>query len=397
MRPADKTRQFIKNASINSNPEINEAVLKELLNEMDKTKDMTFAARLPNIRRIIMKSPITKLAAAAVIIIAVSIGLNQIISSTPAFAEVIQPFLTARTATFKVTIEGKGFPRQEYDGMFMEPCRMRHTQPGGGIVIVDLEQGKFVTLIPQLKQAVVLEMINVPEYPGDLNFFQEIRMRILKAQPLDDESVEFLGEKKLDGQTAIGYRVQKPELNATVWANSESKMPIQIEIFEESMTVAMSNIVFDVELDETLFSLDIPEEYSVKTLRKDLSEPTEEDFIESFRIWAEHMDGKFPSKMHRSAVNEFMKYQQEKIKERGVEPSVEDIMQMQQTIVDMTHGFPFAEALPSDSDWHYAGADVRFGDTETAIFWYRPEGAETYRVIYGDLSVKDVSGENLPK
>jgi hypothetical protein len=159
----------------------------------------------------------------------------------------------------------------------------------------------------------------------------------------------------------------------------------------------MSNIVFDVELDETLFSLDIPEGYSVKTLRKDLSEPTEEDFIESFRIWAEHMDGKFPSKMHRSAVNEFMKYQQEKIKERGVEPSVEDIMQMQQTIVDMTHGFPFAEALPSDSDWHYAGADVRFGDAETAIFWYRPEGAETYRVIFGDLSVKDVSEENLPK
>ncbi|MHC4535084.1 MAG: LolA family protein [Planctomycetota bacterium] len=344
-----------------------------------------------------MKSPITKLAAAAVIIIAVSIGLNQIISSTPAFAEIIQPFLTARTATFKVTIEGKGFPRQEYDGMFMEPCRMRHTQPGGGIVIVDLEQGRFVTLIPQMKQAVVLEMINVPEDPGDLNFFQEIRMRILKAQPLDDESVEFLGENKLEGQSAIGYRVQKPDLDATVWANSKSKMPIQIEIFEESMTVTMSNIVFDVELDEMLFSLDIPEGYSVKTLRKDLSEPKEEDFIESFRIWIEHMDGKFPSKMHISAVNEFMKYQQEKMKEKGIEPSVEDIMQMQQTIVDMTHGFPFAEALPSESDWHYTGSDVRFGDSETAIFWYRPEGSETYRVIYGDLSVKDVAASDLPK
>ncbi len=397
MRPAEDIDQLIKKLRYKASVETHDRVLGNVMRALDESEKQKTGAAAPDIWRTIMKSPITKLAAAAIIIIAVSIGLNQIISSTPVFAEVIQPFLTARTATFKVTIEGKGFPGQEYDGMFMEPCRMRHTQPGGGIVIVDLEQGKFVTLMPQLKQAVVLEMINVPEEPGDLNFFQEIRMRILKAQPLDDESVEFLGEKKLDGQSAIGYRVQKPELDATVWANAESKMPIQIEIFEESMTVTMSNIVFDVELDETLFSLDIPKDYSVKTLRKDLSEPKEEDFIESFRIWAEHMDGKFPSKMHRSAVNEFIKYQQEKIKERGVEPSVEDIMQMQQTIVDMTHGFPFVETLAPGSDWHYAGADVRFGDTETAIFWYRPEGSETYRVIYGDLSVKDISEENLPK
>jgi hypothetical protein len=40
--------------------------------------------------------------------------------------------------------------------------------------------------------------------------------------------------------------------------------------------------------------------------------------------------------------------------------------------------------------------DVKFGDSDAPIFWYRPEGAETYRVIYGDLSVKDVEPENLP-
>ena len=397
MRPAEDMENLIKKLRYKAGAEAHERVLGNVLRALDESEKQKAGATAPNIWRTIMKSPITKIAVAAVIIIVVLIGIYQFGGSAPAFAEIVQPLLTARTATFKVTIKGKDFPRQEYDGMFMEPCRMRHTQPGGGIVIVDLEQGKFITLMPKLKQAIVLEMINVPEEPGSLNFFQEIRMRILKAQPLDDESVEFLGEKDLDGQSAIGYHVQKPGLDATVWANSESKMPIQIEIFEESMTIAMSNIVFDVELDETLFSLEIPEGYSVKTLRKDLSEPKEEDFIESFRIWAEHMDGKFPSKMHRSAVNEFMKYQQEKMKERGIEPSVEDVMQMQQTIIDMTHGFPFAEALPPDSDWNYTGKDVKFGDADTPIFWYRPEGSETYRVIYGDLSVKDMEPENLPK
>ena len=41
--------------------------------------------------------------------------------------------------------------------------------------------------------------------------------------------------------------------------------------------------------------------------------------------------------------------------------------------------------------------DVKLGDADKAIFWYRPKGAEKYRVIYGDLSVKDVAPENLPK
>jgi hypothetical protein len=159
----------------------------------------------------------------------------------------------------------------------------------------------------------------------------------------------------------------------------------------------MSDIVFDVELNKELFRLDVPPDYTVNTLRKDVSEPTEEDLIESFRIWAEHMDGKFPSKLHRSAVNEFVQYQREKMKEKGIEPSMENMMQLQQTMIDMTHGFPFVDSLPAESDWHYSGQDATFGDTSKPIFWYRPAGSPTYRVIYGDLSTKDVEPQNLPK
>jgi hypothetical protein len=87
MRPADRTKQFIKKASITSNPEINEAVLKELLNELDKSKSMTCAARLPNIWRTILKSKPAKLAAAGAIIIAVVLPLTFLVkSATHAYA-----------------------------------------------------------------------------------------------------------------------------------------------------------------------------------------------------------------------------------------------------------------------------------------------------------------------
>jgi hypothetical protein len=30
------------------------------------------------------------------------------------------------------------------------------------------------------------------------------------------------------------------------------------------------------------------------------------------------------------------------------------------------------------------------------VCWYKLKGAKTYRVVYGDLSVKDVAAEDLP-
>jgi len=57
----------------------------------------------------------------------------------------------------------------------------------------------------------------------------------------------------------------------------------------------------------------------------------------------------------------------------------------------------FQQLEPNGIDWHYVGKGVEFGDANTAVFLYRPKGSKTYRVIYGDLSVKDVAPDNLPK
>ena len=58
---------------------------------------------------------------------------------------------------------------------------------------------------------------------------------------------------------------------------------------------------------------------------------------------------------------------------------------------------PFAAKFEFGGEWHYAGKGVKLGDADKAIFWYRPEGSGTYRVIYGDLKAADVAPENLPK
>ena len=49
-------------------------------------------------------------------------------------------------------------------------------------------------------------------------------------------------------------------------------------------------------------------------------------------------------------------------------------------------GLSFVQNLPPESNPCYLGKTTP-DETELPVFWYRPEGSEGYRVIYGDLSV----------
>jgi len=52
-------------------------------------------------------------------------------------------------------------------------------------------------------------------------------------------------------------------------------------------------------------------------------------------------------------------------------------------------GLTFANQLPPQADAHYAGKGVSLGAADRPIFWYRPQDAKKYRVIYADLSVRE--------
>ena len=382
------------------NPTHRENLRRTMLATFKEEQPVILTIVLRTLRRTIMKSPVTKIAAAAAIIIAVLIGFLPIGSSTPAFAEIIQPFLTARTASFKMTMEVEGAPTQTFDCVYAEPIHMRQTNhEHGAVVISDLSKGKIVTLVPAQKKAYVMELENIPEGQdqSEFNMFSNIRQHILEAQASEDVSGEFLGQKQINGLTTIGYHVQKPGIDMTVWADPKTKLPVQMTNTMEPTTYTLTDIIFNVEVEESLFSLEIPAEYTVQTMQVDASGPTENDLIEMFRIWAEHMDGNLPSDLEMTNIMEFMKQQLKKMMENGQEPSEESAIQWQQTSMNMGRGITFVKQLPTESDWHYLGKDVRFGEAGKPIFWYKPEGSQTYRVIYGDLSIKDVTPENLPQ
>jgi len=106
MRPRENIEKFIKDAPIHSNPDVNQAVLKDLLKQIDNAETQKPAVMLPNLGRTIMKSTITKLAAAATIIVAVMLALNIAGGpdmATVALADVAKKIEQTKNCVFKKT------------------------------------------------------------------------------------------------------------------------------------------------------------------------------------------------------------------------------------------------------------------------------------------------------
>jgi len=80
-----------------------------------------------------------------------------------------------------------------------------------------------------------------------------------------------------------------------------------------------------------------------------------------------------------------------KTRKRGVLPDPETLRTAQALI-----RFLMA-TRPLKGGFGYRSEGVKLGDANKILFWYRPEGAENCRVVYGDLHVADEPEAKLPK
>jgi outer membrane lipoprotein-sorting protein len=338
----------------------------------------------------IMKSRITRLAAAAAIIVVAIIGVSQFLGGTVTFANVIKPILNAHTVVFDFVM-GK-----DETGMVLHDIvvgsRIRRTFSNmDTVLIIDTDNAKMLTLDPASKGAVYMD-IKGPLQEGTKSFIGLVRNIITN---LKDMPVKELGQREIDGQKAVGFLINDgPNTELTIWADSKTALPIRIEMVLGQSFYILKNIEFDVPVDESLVSMEPPAGYTLSDKQFDMSQFTEQDFIESLRLWTELLlNGMFPEKM---SVEDLMS-QTPAIGEKIGQMSISD-EQKTQLGMKFGRGAVFFQQLdPHGADWHYAGNGVKLGDAEKAIFWYQPKESKTYRVIYGDLSVKEAAPENLPK
>ncbi len=373
---------------------------KQILDDAMKAHEQT-GTQSPfekaNIWRIIMKSRITKLATAAVIIIAVLLSVH-IMTGTSAYAQVIQEIRNARTVVFTIlsqSNEGNG-ETIKTDMAYKEPGYLRTSTVDGYICIGNFTSGKMISIVPgggyTIGDIKNLGKTGAQEKIGSQGPFASIEaMKNLPAK-----ADEHLDPKEIDGIVCSGYRVKQGDLTTTVWLDVKTSDLVQVEQKYASapgMNRIIKNIKFDIELDDSLFSLTPPAGYKSMgvEMKSDTAIQTEETFVAWLGWWANgNTDETFPPMV---AGTEMAKVCMDMAKQGKLKGASWDKVDPSQ----MFNALLFVAKLPKESNWRYAGNGVKVNTPDMPIFWYRPAGSQMYRVIYADLSVRETTEDQLPK
>ena len=360
----------------------------------------TLLSRSLDTWRWIMRSPVSRISAAAILVLTIG-GIAVWFhggGATPAFADFIEPILSAKTVTFKTTIEGEG---QKLTGKTMamaSPQRMRLEQDLPNkqkMVSISDDAGNSLVLRPADKVAIVTTFTNVPKEKRPKAIFFELQSQLADARDQPGWIRERLGEKVFDGRRLVGYRLTGHGMICDLWGDPKTGMPVRIEKSAPSnpnmKPTICSDFVFDAALDESLFSLEVPAGYKVQKLTVNDSPADEKDLIETLRRYAQLRGGALPDQLDVAAFTKL--FQEDWAKshpKKGDQPGEEERQEQLNGMLKFTRGISFAfEQLPREADAHYAGKGVKVGAADTPVFWYRPGDAKKYRIIYADLSVRE--------
>ena len=391
MKPAENINKLIKKLNLKASSELDQKVHNEIsktLAESEKTKS---APSKPNTWRIIMTNKITKLAAAAAIIIAVLIGMNSLFGTgtSVAFADVIQPILDAQTVVMDILIGPEGRQVVIHDEVMGSRIRRTVSNVGSTDIIIDFEQMKMLALSHAEKTAIYVGLEGLGNLRNYMELLQDI---VVRMQNKEEFQVEDQGLQEIDGHDYIVFIAESEKNTITIWVDPETTLPVRIKQKTPNMQIVCNNLQFDVALDESRFSMEVPEGYIIQKSGVDFKKGSEEAFIETLRIWAEIIeDGQFPDSISLEDVVKIGP----KLGKGLIRLNLTDKQQLD-IVTRWTQGYVFVRFFKGQGQWHYVGKGVKLGDSNTPVFWYQPKESETYRVIYGDLTVKDVTPEDLP-
>jgi outer membrane lipoprotein-sorting protein len=386
MRPTEKIENVVKKMDFSADAGLRKRILDDAIKAHEQTKNQP-AFQKPNIWRTIMKSRITKLAAAAAIVVITGLVAVQFLSGTNAYAKVVAEIRNARTVVYTLITQSNNANGEtiKTDIAFKEPGHFRSTTVDGYIAIADFTIGKMMSVVPQGGYSIG-DLNSLKTTTGNPGPFASIEA--MKNLPAKADAK--LGAKEIDGIDCDGYRVTQGDLTSIIWLDAKTGDLVQVEHKYTSapgMNTIIKNIKFDVDLEDSLFNLTPPAEYKSfgVEMKSDAALQTEETFVAWLGWWANgNTDDMFPPIV---AGTEMAKVTMDMAKQGKLKGTAWEKVNPQQ----MFNAMLFVATLPKESNWRYAGNGVKINTPNTPIFWYKPAG------IYADLTVKEMSEEQLPR
>ena len=291
MKPADNINEFFKKAVVSTNPKMDEAVLDKVLTAHEKAKNTRPAFAVPTLRRTIMKSPILKLAAAAVIIVLVVLGLFEFIgtknTSGVVWADVVRKLQASRGLIVRCR-DLSPSSGDDYSIAYTSPTYCRKDFYKDGQIIrtsyVDLTGSDIFTLLDVFHMR--KHSLTTTYKKSDYGLFLELdedwtNPSFLVEKILSCEHSK-LGQKTIEGVLCEGIETTDPasmgptpeqidllDVLLRLWVNVETGYPV---LFESKTSAkydgevweyenVMDQFQWDVELDPGIFEPNIPSDY----------------------------------------------------------------------------------------------------------------------------------------
>ena len=377
-----------------------------------------------NFWRLVMKNRLAKLAAAAVIIIAVLTGIYFITGKTPevtccAWAKIADKVAQIKTCVYNMHVQQSG-------GLFGQKSQQIESK-----VYVSSDYGqKIVTYLDgnEFQQVYVMADGNaeVLVMPTEKKYMRlvltEETQSKLKSQMQDprDTITKFmtgpfreLGKDTINGIEVKGIEVNNPPAVQGVysnfigrtWVDVATEYPVIIETEMEigtgadttKMLMVMDGFEWGTELDPGIFEPNIPSDYKMMAEMK-LPAQDEASAIEGLHTFAEMTDGRYPSQMNvMTLTKESAEVFGKKLGAAKTKPSDEQMQQMTAKMMKVQAPVLFYTKLSRDgNDPAYYGKDVKAGDANTVLMRWKISD-DTYRIIYGDLTAENVTAEQLRK
>lgn len=364
-----------------------------------------------NIWSIIMKKPVTKLAAAAALIIGVFVISLQFNNSGVAWGALVERIEGVQSVVYHLTSNTsmKGMPQElvpktysiaYYSSEYGSRSETYMNDKLSMIMYLNPKENVYLTVLPESKRFMKVTNKSQEELK---QISDKDDPRVLVRQMMSEDYKE-LGRDRIDGIEVEGIECSGPRVmggmfeNATarLWVEVGTDFPVRLEIEgtvsggQMDMIMVMEDFQWNADLDPALFVPDIPSDYTSQDIN--LPESNEGTLINGLRLFAELSDGRYPDSLVPLSL--LKEVSEELTKKYGV-----DLIKKQDEYTSTLMGILpagtfFSQLQATQKEVVYYGDTVTAADTNKVLLrWKVTEGV--YRIIFADLSAGNFSAEEL--
>lgn len=428
MQPADDIRNVFKQAELGVNDQADEQVFEQMLQAQQESLRSRQAGQ--NKWRIIMKNPVTKISAAAVVIVGCFLGhlLFQGTDSGIALGDVLDQMNRIKAYKYQIRLATTdlqtGQLKRETQGTCLISAEYgikmstETVDPNGNSIpymenYTLLLEKRTITVFHDKKQYLQVEFTG--------NTFDEKNKsasdpRYMVQQIMDCNHIS-LGQSTLEGIKVECFQTTDTKyhwgmlgsLDVKLWVDVQTKLPVRMEIASQYKDKSQRHMViedfqWDLVVDATEFEPNIPQDYTSMT-----SEPItmpamdEQSAINGLRLFLEKT-GTYPEELSmklmehmKDLIDPNMIKEIQPIKKNGKNMPSPELMQKYLDAVKPITGLIWFHASlvrEEGKDPAYYGKVVTPDDTDQVLMRWKVSDTE-YRVIFGDLHTETVSPEVL--